>query len=80
MARQYLTRRQVAERYSISVRSIERWQNSDPNFPRSIIITRRHYFDLGALEAYEMHCAANSQRRERPAYVGARPTAPADAT
>jgi hypothetical protein len=79
MARQYLTRRQVAERYSLSVRSIERRQHHDPDFPGSLIMHGRHYFDLDKLEAYDIHCAANPQRRGRPAYISARPAASADA-
>jgi hypothetical protein len=49
-----LSDRQVAERYDVVVRTLERW-DLDPGmkFPPPIRINRRRYREVAALEAWE---------------------------
>ncbi len=53
-ARVLLNDRQVAERYGVVVRTLERW-DLDPamKFPPPIRINRRRYREVAALEAWE---------------------------
>jgi hypothetical protein len=63
-----ISRRKLAERHDVVVRSIERRQASDPNYPKSTIINGRHYFDLDEVEIYERRLASAPQvRRAAPA-------------
>lgn len=59
----YLTRPQVAVRFSTSERTISRWQ-ADPGlgFPRSLLINGRHFIPLDQLEEWERHRAAASRK------------------
>jgi hypothetical protein len=52
-------RRKTAERYGVSVRSIERWEE-DPElgFPKSRNVNGRNYDDTDALDAWDAKCAA----------------------
>ena len=46
--------KQVAQRYGVSVRSLERWDKiSDLNFPRPIYIRRRRYRNIAKLDAWD---------------------------
>jgi hypothetical protein len=60
-------RRKTAERYGVSVRSIERWE-ADPElgFPKSRNVNGRNYDDTGALDAWDAKCAA-AAREAQPA-------------
>ncbi len=52
--KQYLTRRQLRDRYNCADRTIGRWI-SDPNlkFPRPIVIRERQFFDRAEIEAFD---------------------------
>jgi predicted DNA-binding transcriptional regulator AlpA len=74
----YLTSRAAANRYGVSVRSIDRWANRDgersggdaggahSSFPKPVMMSGRNYWRLSDLQAWERHCAlktASSRRR-----------------
>jgi len=49
-----LADRQVAQRYDVSVRTLERWDlKPELGFPKPIRINGRRYRDLAELEAWE---------------------------
>lgn len=52
----HLTREQAATRYSVSGRTIARWQN-DPilAFPTAKLVRGRHFFLISDLEAWEQN-------------------------
>lgn len=54
----YLTRKGLAERHGCCVRSIARRQAEDPDFPQSVIIRGRHFFDLNEIESFERRMAS----------------------
>jgi len=58
---QKLPTQKVADRYGVSRRSVERWED-DPKleFPRAMVVNRRKYFDLAQLEAWERRRARRS--------------------
>jgi hypothetical protein len=58
-----ITRRKLAERHGTSVRTIARRQRDEPDFPKSIVDHRRHYFDLDEVEQYERRRAAEPHRK-----------------
>jgi hypothetical protein len=62
-----IQRRKTAERYGVSVRSIERWE-ADPalGFPRCTIINGRRYDDVELLDAWDRECAAAARGKRRP--------------
>ena len=50
---------QVANRYGVSTRSVERWQrDSKLDFPKPILINNRKYWPLSSIEAWERKRAA----------------------
>lgn len=52
-------RRKTAERYGVSVRSIERWEADQKlSFPPSRLINGRRYDDIEQLDAWDAKCAA----------------------
>jgi hypothetical protein len=54
-----LPRRKTAERYGVSVRSIERWEaDLALGFPKSININGRRYDDIPELDAWDAKMAA----------------------
>jgi hypothetical protein len=52
--KQYLTRRQLRERYNCVDRTIARWI-ADPKlgFPRPFVIRERQFFDRADIEAFD---------------------------
>jgi len=48
-----LPARKVLERYDICDRTLDRWLEKIPNFPRPIVINRRRYFDEDALNDFD---------------------------
>jgi hypothetical protein len=50
---QLLTRRSVAERFAVCVRTIARRERDDPKFPRPIRVHQRIYFRADEVDAYE---------------------------
>ena len=59
---QKLPTQKVADRYGVSRRSVERWEDDpDLGFPQAMIINRRKYFDLAELEQWERRRAGRSQ-------------------
>jgi hypothetical protein len=66
-------RRKTAERYGVSVRSIERWEaDSTLGFPQSVIINGRRYDDIEKLDAWDAACAAAARVARRPGRKAAR--------
>jgi hypothetical protein len=61
----WLPRRKTADRYGVSVRTIERWE-ADPelHFPKSIVVNGRRYDDISELDDWDTTCAAASHRRQ----------------
>ena len=60
-----LSDRQVAERYDVVVRTLERWDEQPKlGFPPPVRINRRRYRALAELEAWDR---ANATRRTRKA-------------
>jgi hypothetical protein len=55
----WIKRRRTAQRYDVSVRTIERWE-ADPklNFPQSMIRNGRRYDNEENLDAWDTECAA----------------------
>ena len=52
--KQYLTRRQIRERYNCADRTIARWiADAKLNFPRPIVIRERQFFDRAEVEAFD---------------------------
>ena len=44
----------VAERYGVTTRSIDRWEeNPGLHFPKPLVINRRRYWNLSDLETWE---------------------------
>ena len=54
----WIKRRKTAERYDVSVRTIERWE-ADPklNFPKSMIRNGRRYDSQEKLDDWDTGCA-----------------------
>ncbi len=62
-----ITRRQRARDEGVSVRTIERRQETDPTYPKSEIINGRHYFDADECAEYDQMRASTPQiRRASP--------------
>jgi hypothetical protein len=63
----WVPRRKTADRYGVSVRTIERWE-ADPelHFPKSIIVNGRRYDDVGELDDWDATCAAASRSTRTP--------------
>jgi hypothetical protein len=56
----------VAERYSVTTRSIERWKkNPELRFPKPIGINKRWYWELSDLETWERARAASPTRKTK---------------
>jgi hypothetical protein len=52
--RRYLTRAQLRQRYGgVSDMWVHRRLASDPRFPRPMIISGRHFYDVAELDAYD---------------------------
>lgn len=52
--KQYLTRKQIRERYNCVDRTIARWiAHPKLGFPRPFIIRERQFFDLTEIEAFD---------------------------
>jgi hypothetical protein len=66
-----ITRRQRARDEGVTVRTVERRQATDPNYPKSEIINGRHYFDADECAEYDRRRAGAAQVR-RPAPAPAR--------
>jgi hypothetical protein len=67
-----IPRRKTADRYGVSVRTIERWEAStDLDFPKSIIVNGRRYDDVDGLDDWDAKCAAAGRATRTP--PGARP-------
>jgi hypothetical protein len=63
-----LSDRQVAQRYDVVVRTLERWDlQPDLGFPPPVRINRRRYRELAALETWEKKKAAQAGSRAEPA-------------
>jgi hypothetical protein len=62
-----IPRRKTAERYGVSVRSVERWE-ADPKlgFPKSAIRNGRRYDDVDELDALDAKCAAMGRTTRTP--------------
>jgi len=61
-----LTTSAVARRYSVTMRSIDRWAESPTlNFPKPLIINHRKYFSIAELERWE--CARVGARTKKVA-------------
>jgi hypothetical protein len=60
-------RRKTAERYGVSVRTIERWED-DPelDFPKSTIVNGRRYDNVDELDAWDAKCAAAGRITRTP--------------
>jgi hypothetical protein len=58
-----IPRRQIADREGVTVRSIERYQATDPTFPKSVIRNGRHFFDSEEYEEYRRARSAAPQIR-----------------
>jgi hypothetical protein len=67
----WVKRRKTAERYGVSVRSIERWE-ADPKmgFPKSIVRNGRKYDDDEKLDAWDAQCAAAGRTTRTPPAAG----------
>jgi predicted DNA-binding transcriptional regulator AlpA len=48
----WFSKRELAQRYGVSTRSIERWSESG-KFPRGVQLNRRYYWSDAAIEAHE---------------------------
>jgi hypothetical protein len=58
--------RQVAERYDVVVRTLERWDlQPELGFPPPVRINRRRYRELAALEAWERENARRAAKTAR---------------
>jgi hypothetical protein len=54
-----IKRVQTAKRYSVCVRTIERWEaDPDLGFPPCMLVNGRRYDDVEALNAWDAKCAA----------------------
>jgi hypothetical protein len=54
----------IARRFGISTRTFERWlDNPKLGFPRPMVIQRRRYWDLEAIQVWERRQAAASASR-----------------
>jgi hypothetical protein len=63
-----IPRRQRALNEGVTVRTVQRRQALDPNYPKSVIISGRHYFDSDECAEYDrMRAAAPQVRRAPPA-------------
>jgi predicted DNA-binding transcriptional regulator AlpA len=52
--RQLQSARSVAERYGVSVRTIDRWlEDLELGFPKPLVINRRRFFYDDQIEAFE---------------------------
>jgi hypothetical protein len=69
-----IPRRKTAERYGVSVRTIERWER-DPelNYPKSTIVNGRRYDDVDGLDAWDAECAAAARTTRTPPNAGRQP-------
>jgi hypothetical protein len=69
----WIKRRKTAERYDVSVRTIERWE-VDPklNYPKSMIRNGRRYDSEEALDAWDAECAAAGRVTRPPPATGKR--------
>ena len=63
-----LSDRQVAQRYDVVVRTLERWDlQPSLGFPPPVRINRRRYRELAALEAWERRTVASRNRSRQSA-------------
>jgi hypothetical protein len=71
----WIKRRKTAERYGVSVRTIERYEANDPTFPRSTVRIGRRYDNEEKLDDWDAACAAVGRATRTPpnAGVGHRP-------
>jgi predicted DNA-binding transcriptional regulator AlpA len=61
-----LSARQIAHRFGISIRTLERWLlNPELRFPRPIRILRRRYWELAEVQMWERRQAATSASKPR---------------
>jgi hypothetical protein len=67
-------RRKTAERYHVSVRTIERWasESSTTGYPSwaVTVINGRNYDDTNALDAWDAECAAKGRSAQTPPAAG----------
>jgi hypothetical protein len=60
-----IPRRKTADRYGVSVRTIERWEaNPELDFPKSTLLNGRRYDDIERLDDWDAKCAAAGRVRE----------------
>jgi DNA-binding transcriptional MerR regulator len=61
-SRKLLPTKQVAERYAVTPRTIERWRrNPDLNFPAALNINGRNYQDQDELDQFDERQAARAR-------------------
>jgi hypothetical protein len=52
--RRYLSRGEIAKRFGVSSRTVRRWEKNEKlDFPPVIMMSKRGYFDLDEIEAFE---------------------------
>jgi|1186.fasta_scaffold1161843_1 hypothetical protein len=71
-----LSDRQVAERYDVAVRTLERWDKlPDLDFPAPVYIRRRRYREVAKLDDWDRRNAHKAATPVRPsrAYAAAQP-------
>ena len=67
-------RRKTADRYGVSVRTIERWEaNPELGFPKSIVVNGRRYDAVGELDDWDAKCAAAGRSTRTPPAARQRP-------
>jgi hypothetical protein len=63
-------RKKTAERYGVCTRTVERWEENDPTFPKSMIRNGRKYDNEEALDAWDSVCAARDRSTRTPPNAG----------
>jgi hypothetical protein len=62
----------TADRYGVCTRTVERWEKSDPTFPKPMIRNGRKYDNDEKLDVWDAECVARDRaarklsRRRRP--------------
>jgi hypothetical protein len=68
-----IPRRKTAERYGVSVRTVERWESdSNLEFPKSIVVRGRRYDDVDQLDEWDAKCATAARATKTPPAAGNR--------